>query len=116
MRTKWEKMCWNVVFNPLTRADISKIVDIQVGLLQERVADRHLILRLTDEAREYLANKGYDPTYGARPLKRLIQKEIQDRLAMMLLAGGIHEGDAVEISAGKKGLEFKTIEPEALPA
>jgi ATP-dependent Clp protease ATP-binding subunit ClpB len=105
-----------VVFRPLDRDDIKKIVDIQVELLQMRLADRHLTIELSDDTKEWLANKGYDPQYGARPLKRLIQKEIQDRLAMKMLSGEIHEGELVALAAGKDGLDFEAGEPEALPA
>jgi ATP-dependent Clp protease ATP-binding subunit ClpB len=83
-------------------------VDIQLRLLQQRLADRKLTVTLTPAAREYLAVKGFDPTFGARPLKRLIQREVQDALAMKLLAGEIKEGDAVEIDHGREGLEFRT--------
>ncbi len=95
-----------VVFRPLSRDDIARILDIQVRLLQERVADRHLTLELTDAAREYLSDKGYDPAYGARPLKRLIQREIQDALALKLLSGDVREGETVEIDAAGGGLVF----------
>jgi ATP-dependent Clp protease ATP-binding subunit ClpB len=88
-----------VVFEPLTREDIRKIVDIQLGQLTERLAGRKLTLELTDEATELLANEGYDPAFGARPLKRLIQRELQDPLAMKLLAGEIHDGDSVIVDA-----------------
>ena len=76
-----------VVFEPLAREEIRQIVDIQLAVLQQRLAERKLTLELTDAAREYLANEGYDPAFGARPLKRLIQREIQDPLAMKLLVG-----------------------------
>jgi len=69
---------------PLGREQIAAILDIQVRLLQERLAARRLTISLTDAAREYLANAGFDPSYGARPLKRLIQREVQDRLATIL--------------------------------
>jgi ATP-dependent Clp protease ATP-binding subunit ClpB len=93
-----------LVFDPLSREDIKRIVDIQVGQLQERVEDRKLSLVLTDAARDWLANAGYDPSFGARPLKRLIQRELQDKLAMQLLAGEVHEGDTIEADAGPDGL------------
>ncbi|MEO8291690.1 MAG: ATP-dependent chaperone ClpB [Actinomycetota bacterium] len=93
-----------LVFDPLAREQIARIVDIQLRSLRERLAERKLTLILTDEARAWLANAGYDPTFGARPLKRLIQHEIQDRLAMQLLAGEIHDGDEVTIDAGEGGL------------
>jgi ATP-dependent Clp protease ATP-binding subunit ClpB len=83
-------------------------VDIQLRGLQRRLAERKLTVTLTDEARDYLANKGYDPAFGARPLKRLIQREIQDPLAMKLLSGDIHDGDTVEIDAGEQTLMFAT--------
>jgi ATP-dependent Clp protease ATP-binding subunit ClpB len=95
-----------VVFEPLGRDEIRQIVDIQLGGLQRRLAERKLTVTLTDGARDYLANKGYDPAFGARPLKRLIQREIQDPLAMKLLSGDIHDGDTIEIDAGDGGLVF----------
>jgi ATP-dependent Clp protease ATP-binding subunit ClpB len=99
-----------VVFEPLSEEHIAGIVDIQGRLLAERLATRHLTVRLTEGAREYLARKGYDPTYGARPLKRLIQREIQDALAMKLLSGEITDGDTIEIDHGPDGLEFRVAE------
>ncbi len=97
-----------VVFDPLGRDEIRQIVDIQLRGLQQRLAERKLTVALTDAARDYLANKGYDPAFGARPLKRLIQREIQDPLAMKLLSGDIHDGDTIEIDAGEGGLVFTT--------
>jgi ATP-dependent Clp protease ATP-binding subunit ClpB len=102
-----------IVFSPLGRDEIAQIVDIQVRLLQERLAARRLTVTLSDAAREHLADKGFDPAYGARPLKRLIQREIQDALAMKLLAGDIRDGDSVEIDRGDEGLEFRVAEPGA---
>jgi ATP-dependent Clp protease ATP-binding subunit ClpB len=100
-----------VVFQPLGRDEIAQIVDIQVRQLRERLADRKLDLDLTPAAREYLANKGYDPSFGARPLKRLLQREVQDVLAMKLLGGEIHEGERIAIDAGEDGLTFRASEP-----
>jgi ATP-dependent Clp protease ATP-binding subunit ClpB len=97
-----------IVFEPLGREEIAQIVDIQLRVLDRRLADRKLTIRLAPAAREYLANKGYDPFFGARPLKRLIQREIQDVLAMKLLAGEVGEGDTVEIDANEGALEFHT--------
>jgi ATP-dependent Clp protease ATP-binding subunit ClpB len=102
-----------IVFNPLGKDEIARIVDFQVALLQRRLADRKLTVTLTSQARQYLADQGYDPTYGARPLKRLIQREVQDALAMRLLSGELHDGDAVEIDRGPDGLEFRTVEAVA---
>jgi ATP-dependent Clp protease ATP-binding subunit ClpB len=102
-----------IVFHPLGKEEIAGIMDIQVRLLQERVADRKLTVTMTPAAREYLAVKGYDPAYGARPLKRLLQREVQDALALKLLSGEIREGDTVEIDGGPEGLEFRRLEPAA---
>jgi ATP-dependent Clp protease ATP-binding subunit ClpB len=98
-----------VVFDALGRDEIAQIVDIQVRALQDRVADRKVTLTLTEAARAWLAGEGYDPAFGARPLKRLIQREIQDPLAMKLLAGEIHDGDAVEVDAAGEGLAFRVL-------
>ena len=97
-----------VVFEPLGRGEIAQIVDIQLRGLERRLAERKLRVTLTDAAREYLADKGYDPTFGARPLKRLIQREVQDQLAMKLLSGDVKEGDEITIDRGEDGLEFRT--------
>jgi len=88
-----------VVFDPLSREHIRRIVDIQLRHLAERLAARKLTLELTDAARDLLASEGYDAAFGARPLKRLIQRELQDPLAMRLLAGEIHDGDTVTVDA-----------------
>ncbi len=93
-----------IVFDRLSRKDMDAIVDIQIGLLARRLASRNVTLELDDAARTWLADKGYDPVYGARPLKRVIQKELQDKLAEKLLAGEIMDGDSVHISAGEGGL------------
>ncbi len=95
-----------VVFDPLGRDEIGQIVDIQLRGLQRRLAERGLSIELTDEARAYLADKGYEPAFGARPLQRLIQREIQDPLAMKLLAGEIRDGDSVTVEAAPDGLSF----------
>jgi len=97
-----------IVFQPLGRDEIAQIVDIQLRGLERRLEERSLRLRLTPAAREYLANHGYDPAFGARPLKRLIQREIQDVLARKLLSGEIAEGAEVEIDAADGGLVFRT--------
>jgi ATP-dependent Clp protease ATP-binding subunit ClpB len=102
-----------IVFQPLGRDQIGQILDIQIRLLQDRLASRRLSVELTEGAREYLANKGFDPAYGARPLKRLIQREVQDRLATMLLSGEIRDGDHVVIDRDESGLAFRVgaVEP-----
>ena len=77
---------------------MAAIVDIQIGRLQKLLADRKLTLELDEQARTWLANEGYDPTYGARPLKRVIQKSVQDPLAEQILAGTIKDGDSVKLT------------------
>jgi ATP-dependent Clp protease ATP-binding subunit ClpB len=97
-----------VVFDPLGRDEIGQIVGIQLRALQRRLTERGLSIELTDEARAYLADKGYEPAFGARPLQRLIQREIQDPLAMKLLAGEIHDGDTVTIDVSADRMSFRT--------
>ena len=84
-----------VMFHPLTCEELGGIVDIQVKGVAQRLTDRRITLDVTDSAREWLANTGYDPAYGARPLRRLVQTEVGDQLARMLLAGKVHDGDTV---------------------
>jgi ATP-dependent Clp protease ATP-binding subunit ClpB len=86
-----------VIFDPLGTAELARIVDLQVDLLARRLDDRRLTLEVTDAAREWLALTGYDPAYGARPLRRLVQTQIGDRLARAILAGEVHDGDKVRI-------------------
>ncbi len=92
------------LFHRLGREHMGGIVDIQVARLAKRLADRKITLSLDDSARDWLADKGYDPTYGARPLKRAIQKYLQDRLAEDILDGKINDGDKVRVSAGVEEL------------
>jgi ATP-dependent Clp protease ATP-binding subunit ClpB len=92
-----------VIFSQLAATHIKRIVDIQVALLQRRLAERKLTIELTDAAKEALALEGFDPVYGARPLKRAIQRRIQDQLAMRLLEGEFHEGDHIVIDATPAG-------------
>ena len=96
-----------VMFHPLTREELGGIVDIQVANVSARLADRRITLDVTDSAREWLANVGYDPAYGARPLRRLVQTEVGDQLARMLLAGKVHDGDTVLVDqTGGEHLEL----------
>jgi len=98
-----------IVFKPLSREVIAGIVDLQLDLLRKRLADRKIGVETTAKARALVAEMGYDPVYGARPLKRVIQKEIQNVLAMKLLAGEIRGGDTVKIDVdGKGGFIFST--------
>ncbi|MCL4498938.1 MAG: ATP-dependent chaperone ClpB, partial [Chloroflexi bacterium] len=92
-----------IVFNTLSEDHIKKIVDIQLRQLRQRLAGKRLEIELTDAAKNFLAKEGYDPTYGARPLKRTIQREIQDKLAMKLLRGEFKEGDRILVDAAPSG-------------
>jgi ATP-dependent Clp protease ATP-binding subunit ClpB len=102
-----------VVFHSLTRDDLARIVDIQLEHLEDLLADRKLTLVLTAAAREFLAEKGYDPTFGARPLKRAIQRHLQDPLAMAVLNGKFREGDSVFVDVNRDGLVFSHAPGEA---
>jgi ATP-dependent Clp protease ATP-binding subunit ClpB len=95
-----------VEFGQLTREQLGEIVDLQVASLAERVRERGVVIELSDDARELLGNLGYDPTYGARPLKRVIQKRLIDRLALELLDGTIKPGDHVRVTAVDGELAF----------
>ncbi len=95
-----------ILFHRLKRENMGAIVDIQLARLAKLLEDRKIVLDLTDEARDYLATQGYDPAYGARPLKRVIQKLVQDPLAEAILEGKIHDEQVVKIDAGKLGLTF----------
>jgi ATP-dependent Clp protease ATP-binding subunit ClpB len=105
-----------IIFNPLGREEIKHIVDIQLVGLKKRLQERGITLELTDAAREVLASEGFDPAFGARPLKRAIQRLIQDPLAKRVLAGEFKDGDTIEVDAGHEGqLVFRRAE-EAVPA
>ena len=93
-----------IIFDRLARDDMSGIVDIQLARLQKRLSGRKITLALDTDARQWLANEGYDPVFGARPLKRVIQRALQDPLAEMLLSGDVLDGDTVSVSAGPDGL------------
>jgi ATP-dependent Clp protease ATP-binding subunit ClpB len=95
-----------VIFHRLSREDIARIVDLQVEQLTRRVAERGITVELTDDARTLLGNLGYDPTYGARPLKRVIQRQLVDKLALRLLEGEFAEGDVVRVDASEGELVF----------
>jgi ATP-dependent Clp protease ATP-binding subunit ClpB len=97
-----------VVFDSLGREEIAQIVDIQLRSLRRRLEERGLAIELTEPAKTYLADKGYEPAFGARPLKRLIQREIQDPLAMKLLAGEIRDGQTVTVDLAGDGLSFES--------
>ncbi|MFT9399274.1 ATP-dependent chaperone ClpB [Acetobacter sp.] len=93
-----------ILFSRLQKADMTTIVDIQIGRLQKLLDDRKITLKLDDLAHAWLANEGYDPVYGARPLKRVVQRSLQNPLAELLLQGTIHDGETVPVSANGEGL------------
>jgi ATP-dependent Clp protease ATP-binding subunit ClpB len=106
-----------VEFAPLSRDQLSEIVEIQVARLVGRVREREIDVQLTEEARTLLGNLGYDPTYGARPLKRVIQKRLVDRLALSILQGDFLPGDVIEVDAVDGELVFtRAARPVAAPA
>jgi ATP-dependent Clp protease ATP-binding subunit ClpB len=105
-----------VEFHALTRDEIGTIVDLQVARLIERVREKDVEVELTDDARTLLGNLGYDPTYGARPLKRVIQKQLIDKLALKLLDGEFKPGDRVLVDAADGALAFAKADAPAIPA
>ena len=100
-----------VVFHPLGKQHLAEIVNIQLRRVKILLGDKGYYLKVTDSAREYLAEAGYDPSYGARPLKRAIQRELQDPLALKILSGDFKEGDTIVVDRGPEGLVFSTTEP-----
>ena len=101
-----------VVFLPLTRENLSAIVNIQLQRVSRLLGEKGYQLEMTESAREYLADVGYDPAFGARPLKRAIQRELQDPLAMKILSGEFREGDAIQVERGTGGLTFTAAVPD----
>ncbi|MDH4073773.1 MAG: AAA family ATPase, partial [Gammaproteobacteria bacterium] len=96
-----------VVFHPLGREHIRMIVDIQLGYLHQRLAGRDMKILLSDGARDRLAEAGFDPVYGARPLKRAIQQQVENPLAQEILRGRFNPGDTIEVQVGEDRLEFQ---------
>jgi ATP-dependent Clp protease ATP-binding subunit ClpB len=105
-----------ILFHPLGRSHIGAIVDIQLQGLTKRLAERKIAVRLSDEARARLIEEGYDPIYGARPLKRTIQRRLLDPLALKVLEGAFREGDTVDVGVGPEGLTFTAARPAAAAA
>ena len=93
-----------IIFDRLGREDMGGIVEIQLARLEKRLAKRNISLAINEDAKVWLADEGYDPVFGARPLKRVIQRALQDPLAELLLAGDVKDGDAIPVSAGSEGL------------
>jgi len=105
-----------IVFRPLTRQQLAAIVDIQLAQLQKRLADRKIQLQVTQAAKELLAERGWDPVYGARPLKRTIQRLVGDHLALLILEGTIRDGDVVEVDVEQGELRFRRVSSVVQPA
>jgi ATP-dependent Clp protease ATP-binding subunit ClpB len=95
-----------IVFHRLGQEHLARIIDLQLERLGQRLADRDIDLLVDDDARRYLAEKGFDPAYGARPLKRLIQREIENQLALKLLDGTFRAGDKIEVGRSGDALTF----------
>ena len=95
-----------LVFHRLSREDLAQIVEIQLQGLIDRLAARNITLVVDDDAKQHLASTGYDPAYGARPLKRLIQRDIENPLALKLLDGSFSDGDTIEVDVDDGNLEF----------
>jgi ATP-dependent Clp protease ATP-binding subunit ClpB len=104
-----------IVFRPLSREDLVHIVDLQLQRLEQMLAQRHLSLQVTPEAKALLAEQGYDPVYGARPLKRVIQRLLQNPIALELLEGNFHEGDIIRAERDGDRLKFARVEAAAPP-
>jgi ATP-dependent Clp protease ATP-binding subunit ClpB len=96
-----------ITFNRLGKEEILKIVDIQLGLLSKRLEEQDVTIKVSDKAKAHVAQVGFDPQYGARPLKRTLQNLIQNPLAKNIIAGEVHAGDTVVVDAGKEGLQFR---------
>ena len=105
-----------VVFHPLEKSQLAAIVSIQLRRVSQLLADKGYRLEVTEAAREYLAEVGYDADFGARPLKRVIQREVQDPLALKILSGEVHEGDTLKVDRGHNGLVFSAEHGEKLHA
>ncbi|MDB5028290.1 MAG: clpB, partial [Candidatus Eremiobacteraeota bacterium] len=106
-----------VVFRALTETQLESIVEIQLARLRERLAERHITLELTPAARRHLVKAGYDPVYGARPLKRAIQRELETPLARKVLAGELHDGERVSVDYDElRGELTLTASPAEAPA
>jgi ATP-dependent Clp protease ATP-binding subunit ClpB len=102
-----------IIFKPLSREQLAEIVRIQLRQVSDRLADRQMHLEVTPEAMAWIAERGYDPVFGARPLKRLIQREVLDRIAQMVLSGEARDGETIAVDADATGLHFRTSSVEA---
>jgi ATP-dependent Clp protease ATP-binding subunit ClpB len=101
-----------IVFRQLTREQLAQIVDIQLAQLQKRLSERKIELRVTQAAKELLAERGWDPVYGARPLKRTIQRLVADPLALLILEGRFRDGDVIQVDVQDGELQFSQVSVE----
>jgi ATP-dependent Clp protease ATP-binding subunit ClpC len=104
-----------IIFHALTREQVKHIVDLQMREIADRLSDHQITIELTDAAREWLANEGYDPQFGARPLRRTLQKRVESPLSVRLLRGEFKPGDIVVVDANEEGLSFHRAEPPTMP-
>ena len=107
-----------VLFKPLTQAELEQIVDLQFDAVRERLADRRLELEITEDAKHFISREGYDPVYGARPLRRFIQREVETRIGRALVAGEIRDGATIIVDAEGDELVVRWRDPDegAAPA
>jgi ATP-dependent Clp protease ATP-binding subunit ClpC len=98
-----------IVFRQLDKADVERILELEVSKVRDRLSSRRIELNLTDSARDFLISKGYDPAYGARPLRRAIERYLEDRLAEEILKGNIHDDDAVDVICEGEELKFEQL-------
>jgi ATP-dependent Clp protease ATP-binding subunit ClpB len=105
-----------IEFTPLSKEQIAEIVELQLVRLRERLAERRIDLELTEAAKEALAEAGWDPTYGARPLKRAIQRLVENPLALRLLEGGFADGDTIRVDAEDGEIRFEKVAAAAIAA
>ncbi len=105
-----------IVFHSLTREHIKQIVDLQIELLQKQLSEQGIQIQMTDGAKDFLARVGYDPSFGARPLKRVIQREVVNQLSKEILMGNVAKGQTVEIDFSNNKIQFRTIESEKAEA
>lgn len=101
-----------IVFSPLTKGEIGKIIELQFDQIRKRLQDRNITLKLTESGRDFISDEAYDPEYGARPVKRYLQKYVENKLASMIISGEIMDGSSVTVTRGSDGLDFKTEDPE----
>jgi ATP-dependent Clp protease ATP-binding subunit ClpB len=104
-----------VLFKPLTQPEIERIVDLMFNDLRARLADRQLTLEVSEDARRFIAQQGFDPVYGARPLRRFIAREVETRIGRALLSGDVHDGAVIRVTLleGELAVEYENRSPES---